>query len=58
MHAPMPVQSTGLLVRDIHGPDRVARLNHYAIGDYALPAPGRMLRDAPPSAGPDWVYGP
>jgi hypothetical protein len=42
----------------LDGPDRVARLNHYAIGDYALPAPGRMLCDEPPAAGPDWFYGP
>ncbi len=39
MHTPMSVRSMGLTVRDIYGPDRVARLNHYAIGDYALPAP-------------------
>ncbi len=30
----------------------MARLNHYAIGDYTLPAPGSMPRDAPPVSGP------
>jgi hypothetical protein len=48
-------------VRDIHGPDRLARLIHCAIDDYAWLAPGRTLRDAPPAppaAGPDRVYGP
>jgi hypothetical protein len=35
-------------------------LIHYAIGDSASPAPGRMLRGAPPAAGPargPWAAG-
>ncbi len=30
---------------------------HYAIGDYTLPAPGRMLRGTPPAVGHEWVCG-
>ena len=39
MHTPMSVRSMGLTSSGHPRPDRVARLDHYAIGDYALSAP-------------------
>ena len=39
MHTPMSVRSMGLTSSGHPRPDRVARLDHYAIGDYASSAP-------------------
>ena len=58
MHTPMSVRSMGLTSSGHPRPDRVARLDHYAIGDYASShSSGRMPRDAPPAAGPIWPAG-
>jgi hypothetical protein len=58
MRTPLSVRSMGLTSS---GHPRLGSggptepLRHRRSAYYALPAPGRMLRDAPPAAGPDWV---